>query len=148
MHNNENKPIDRAYIDTFMDAFRPDAPSLTHQSFKDECDINRIMERYAETGFLIDPNIIPNREPLFDDFYAAHDFYAAQNILAESMSRFESLPVSIRERFRNNPAELLQFLDNDANRAEAVALGLVSAPINPDSNGPSFGQSENQNNGA
>jgi len=39
-------------------------PSLTRQSFKDECDVNQIVKRYTETGMI---NHIPRTTPQYGD---------------------------------------------------------------------------------
>jgi phage internal scaffolding protein len=38
---------------------------------------------------------------------------------------FEALPAQIRARFDNDPAQLIEFLENSDNRPEAEELGLV-----------------------
>lgn len=99
--------------------------SLTQQHFKDECDINNIIARAQVTGSLVDPLNPSTRQPLFDDFTSAPDFMAAQNMLVAASEAFNALPAALRKRFDNDPAELLAFLDDDANREEAVKLGLI-----------------------
>ena len=37
-----------------------------------------------------------------------------------------ALPAQIRSRFENDPAKLIDFLDNSENLDEAIKLGLVS----------------------
>ena len=39
-----------------------------------------------------------------------------------------TLPADLRKRFSNDPGQLLSFLENEDNRAEAIKLGLVNAP--------------------
>ena len=62
-------PFDRPRVAISFDPER----GLTHQSFKDECDINRIVENYARTG------IVPARrlEPIYGDAPDADLFEAA-----------------------------------------------------------------------
>lgn len=103
-----------------------DEPTLTQQHFKDDCDINNIVRRFIDTGSWSDE--LATRRPMFGDFTQSHDYYEAQNIIAESKTLFEELPSALRKRFNNEPAEMLAFLENENNRQEAVALGLV----NPD----------------
>jgi len=40
-----------------------------------------------------------------------------------------SLPSKIRDRFGNDPSQLLSFLADSSNKDEAISLGLVSAPV-------------------
>jgi phage internal scaffolding protein len=101
-------------------------PSLTQQHFKDECDVNTIMSRYLKTGFLTDPLKPPTSRPMFGDFSSALDFHNAQTIIAEAQQTFDSLPSFIRDRFNNDPAQLLAFLGDEKNKDEAIKLGIIS----------------------
>lgn len=106
---------------------------LTHQSFKDECDINTIMGRYLKTGVL--PENLTQREAQYLDV-SDIDFQAAAELVAGAKSLFEQLPSSIRNRFENDPAKLLAFTSDENNRREAAELGLLgpeatAAILNP-----------------
>ena len=107
-------------------------PTLTQQQFKSECDINCIMQRYAKTGLLVDPTIQSNRKPIFGDFSAEFDYQSTQNMIVSANQQFAELSATLRKRFHNNPAELLEFLGNEENRDEAVKLGLINAPVEPE----------------
>lgn len=106
-------------------------PSLTQQHFRDECDINHIMARYRETGFLVNPMQRATAKPQFGDFSTVSDFMTAQNTIAQARENFDALPSNIRERFGNNPASMLAFLENESNYEEAVKLGLVEKRPEP-----------------
>lgn len=99
--------------------------SMTKQCFKEECDINNIVKRYMDTGILGDP--FDTRKPVFGDFSDVPDFHEAQGVIAKAFEQFADLPAEVRDRFANNPAQLMEFLDNPANRDEAIKLGLVSS---------------------
>ena len=45
---------------------------------------------------------------------------------------FMALPANVRERFNNDPAELVDFISDVANRSEAIDLGLIPLPGKPD----------------
>lgn len=107
------------------------APSLTQQHFRDECDINQIMKRYRETGLLVDPMQRATAKPQFGDFSTEFDFMQAQNIIATARENFDALPSNIRERFGNNPASMLAFMEDEGNYDEAVKLGIVQARPEP-----------------
>ena len=100
-------------------------PSRTQQHFKDECDIDRILHKYSQTGFLVDP-FTPRRDPLFGDFSESVSFMEAQNRIARVREAFDSLPSQIRDRFANDPYRLLAWCEDPANAEEAVKLGLLS----------------------
>lgn len=105
--------------------------SLAIQSAKDECNINHIMARYGRTGLLVDPLTVSNRSPQFGDFSTMTEFIDAQNMIAEAQQLFDMLPASLRKRFSNDPAQMLDFLSSEDNRDEAIKLGLVNAPEPP-----------------
>lgn len=101
--------------------------SRTKQAFADECDINRIMARYntIENYNAVVAIQSPVRvKPQFGDFTTVPDFVAAQNTLLRAQAMFDALPAVIRDRFANDPAKLLAFLEDPVNRDEAVKLGL------------------------
>lgn len=108
-----------------------DDPTLTQQHFEAETNINNIIARYESTGVLGDPLNPGTIQPMFDDFSSPIDFQTAQNILAHSMQAFDQLPAHIRKRFENDPSQMLYFLEKEENRDEAIRLGLVSKPIDP-----------------
>lgn len=95
--------------------------TLAQQQFKDECDINTILDRFGITGEL--PTNV--RQPLSADFVEAVDYQTAQNALIEAQQSFMEMPAKIREKFDNNPAKFIDFFEHEENRAEAERLGLV-----------------------
>lgn len=99
---------------------------LTQQQFKNDADINEIVRRAKKTGSLIDPSIKVGRVPQFGDFSGVVDYHTAQNQLIEAKNAFMQLDPYVRQRFRNDPHELIEFLSDDKNRDEAEKLGLVS----------------------
>lgn len=106
-------------------------PSLTQQQFKDECDINHIMQRYRDTGFLVDPLQKVTAKPQFGDFSTEADFMEAQNVIVRARENFEALPSHVRKEFGNDPARMLAFLEKESNYARAVELGLVEKRPDP-----------------
>lgn len=103
-------------------------PSLTQQSGKDECDINFIVER-AKRGAALPVN---PREPFYGDFtQVPTDLRECLVEVKKAESAFMSLDAQVRRRFENDPAQLLDFLNDPNNRAEAISLGLVKAPVVP-----------------
>lgn len=95
---------------------------LTEQSHKAECDINTILNRYLKTGLLDHSKKAAAR---YGDFCGIGEGFAqTMNLVAQAQEIFESVPSYIRTRFDNNPAEYMEFMLNEANRAEIEALGL------------------------
>lgn len=98
-------------------------PSLTQQSFTKDSSIRTILAKYAKTGILGDPN----KKPIYGDF-SEKDYSKALNLCANVKSGFELLDPKIRERFKNDPGEMLAFLSDEKNHPEAIKLGLREAP--------------------
>lgn len=97
-------------------------PSLAKQSFKDECDVNNILAKWQATGVLPEGM---SKDAMFGDFMDVCDYQTALNAVMDAQDMFMELPSSLRLRFENDPAKLLSFLQDPANKAEAISLGLV-----------------------
>ena len=102
-------------------------PSRTKQGFRDECDINIIMKRFKNTmgvdylnryqGYLSGE---------FGDFSMVSDYRSAIERIDQARGVFEALPAKVRSRFRNGPAEFLDFVQNPANLNEMIDMGLAT----------------------
>lgn len=90
------------------------------QSFKQECDINFIIEKFQTTGAITHFN---TRQPQYG-YAEAVEFREALDIVKKGQDLFASLPSSLRSRFENDPAQFLEFVQDPANGDEMVALGL------------------------
>lgn len=95
--------------------------SLAQQHYKEECDINTILEKFNITGLLPESPLSPR----YGDFTGIGDYHTAMNRVFAAQEEFEALPAQIRARFGNDPAQLIEFLENSENRPEAEELGLV-----------------------
>lgn len=95
--------------------------SLAQQQFREECDINTIVERFGISGEL--PSDV--RAPQYGDFTEVVDYHTALNVVRASQEAFDALPARVRARFHNDPSEMLEFVDDEGNRPEAERLGLV-----------------------
>lgn len=98
----------------------------TKQEFKDQCDLNNIMSKAAR-GILPDYN---NMEGQYIDVSKVGDYQDAVNRVANAQSEFERLPGNIKAEFRNDPANLVAFMDGLKDSPEdarkAAELGLIS----------------------
>jgi len=97
-------------------------PSLTQQHHAEAVNINTIVQKYHRTGIL--PNGNNPAKAVYGDFTAI-DFQTAQQRITTAREAFEALPAQIRARFRNEPVELIKFMENPENLDEAVKLGLA-----------------------
>lgn len=106
--------------------------SKAQQHKKKECDINRIMDKYAKTGILGNPYDMKNaRKPIFADFTMQGDYHAMLNTITNANKAFMSLPPQLRQKFENDPKKAMDFVSDRANTMEAVRLGLVPKSVLP-----------------
>lgn len=103
-------------------------PSMTQQHFKEECDVNNIIERYTATGMIPD-YLTKTSEGVYGDFSDVGDFVDMQNQIIAAKNSFAALPSEIRRRFNEDPAQLIAFVRDNNNYDEAVRLGLVEKPV-------------------
>ena len=99
-------------------------PTLAQQHFKDECDINNILRQFNVTGMLPEAPLSPR----YGDFTGITDYHSAMNAVIAAEDGFMELPAQIRARFQNDPAQLIEFLNDENNRSEAEKLGLLDTP--------------------
>lgn len=116
-----HKTLDRKRVQlSFLES-----PSLTKQSFKDECDVNQILRRWRRSGELTH---LEERSPTYGDFSNATDYLTATLAVQAAQADFDALSARIRKRMNNDPAELLEFVADPKNREEAIELGLIEKP--------------------
>lgn len=99
-------------------------PTLAQQQFRDECDINTILDRFGVTG-MVPTNV---RQPLAVDFIEATDYQSALNALMEAETSFMEMPAKIRAEFDNDPGKFIDFFEREENRERAIELGLIQKP--------------------
>lgn len=99
----------------------PVGASRTKQQFRDEVNVNNIMETYKKTGVIRSLNA---KDPKYG-FVPTIDFHEAMNQISLANESFGMLPAEIRKKFNNDPYELVQFINNEANQDEAISLGLL-----------------------
>lgn len=111
-----------------------DEKTCTQQQFKDQCDLNSVLENYRKTGTPL-PKLTVNDD--IADFSKIGDFQDSMNIVRESIELFEALPAVLRKKMGNDPSNLNDYLLNNAD--EAIKFGLMTkkevasqTPINDD----------------
>lgn len=113
---------DRRYTPLIYDVGAKEGnPGRTKQEFVDDCDINKIVERFTRTGMLPPPRGVQ----LYGDFSEVGSYHEAHLAIQHANDTFAELPSHIRTRFHNDPGAFLKFLDNDENLEEARSLGLI-----------------------
>lgn len=95
--------------------------SLTEQEHVKEADINFIADTFMKTGTL--PQVI--HLPTQGDFEGIFDFQTAMNTIKKAKDEFGALPAKVRARFENDPAKLLDFIQDKDNYDEAIKLGFI-----------------------
>lgn len=96
-------------------------PSLTQQQFKEEADINTIVDRFMKSGVLPSPAVMPQ----FMDVEGVFDYQTAMNYVRQADENFMRMDAKVRARFNNSPQEFLEFFANPENTQEAIRLGLA-----------------------
>lgn len=100
---------------------RPTPGVTVQQHMKTEVDINRIIAKAQQTGCLP----IGRLGGTFAEYPREVDLMDAYDIVADAEESFAALPATVRARFNNDPLALCGFLQDEKNRVEAEALGLL-----------------------
>jgi len=95
--------------------------SLTQQQFKEESDINTIVDRFMKSGVMPTPTNMPQ----YVDYDGVFDFQTAMNAVRAADENFMRMDAKIRARFNNSPQDFLTFFADPANTEEAIRLGLA-----------------------
>lgn len=111
-------------------------PGKTQQQFAGETDINKIIAGFEKTGMVKHLN---EKEPFYGDVSELVGYHECLNKVHEAQAVFMGMDARVRERFKNDPNEMIEFLDDPRNLKEAVALGMVverpevvpGAPVTP-----------------
>lgn len=101
--------------------------SMTKQSFKDECDINKIMDKFQRTGVI---SHYATHAPTYGDASPV-EYLDALLVISTANEMFAELPSSVRKRFNNNPEEFLEFAQNPDNLEECRKMGLAPPLSSP-----------------
>lgn len=104
-----------------------DYDGKTQQNFKEECDINTIVNNFLKTGQL--PENV--RLPSYIDYEGVFDFQTAMNTALQAEEAFMELPAPLRAEFDNNPQRFLEYATNPANREDMLARGLLREGAEP-----------------
>lgn len=97
--------------------------SRTDQSMAAACDINNIMAKYKNDPSLWQLHTF--KKGAYADFSNITDYQGMLDTVKYAQEAFNLLPANIKARFRNDPGDLLRFIQDDANYEEAQKLGLI-----------------------
>lgn len=96
--------------------------SKVQQQFKEQCDVNNIIAKYIKTGEL---HHEARKLGVYGDMSSEKDYLQSMQTVVDANHAFNILPSKIRERFSNQPSQMLAFLEDNSNYDEAVKLGLI-----------------------
>lgn len=98
---------------------------MTQQHFRDECDINKVVQRAIQTG---DMTVFTTQQRgEFYDASIATDYADAMAMLDDVHDDFNSLPSAVRAEFGNNVSKYVEWMSDPENWSKAVELGLLEA---------------------
>ena len=102
--------------------------SLTRQSEADAANINNIVSKALQTGFLP----VRSATPFTGEAPSVESFHEAMNIVAKAKENFENLPVDIRNAFKNDPANMLDAIekskDDEELKESLIKAGVLNGP--------------------
>lgn len=106
----------------------PSGKSQTQQHFRDESNINNIVDKHmrgpGRFGAPIgNPN--PNRQPRFT-VMPSMSYHEMMNTVTDMQFQFQSLSARTKGKFNNDVYQMLRWLENPNNRKEALEMGLVN----------------------
>lgn len=101
----------------------------TKQEFKDDSNPNVIWQKFNRTG---DLSLLARSQGYYADVSETpSDYLSALNTVTAADKAFNNLPAAVRSKFQNNPADIEAWLRNPANKKEAIEMGLIPAPPQP-----------------
>lgn len=100
----------------------------TQQQFKEESDINTIVERFGISGEM--PPTMNFPEP--EEFIETMDFQTSMNVIVKARESFMEMPAKQRARFQNDPQKFMEFMHNEENIDEIIKMGLAKKREQPE----------------
>lgn len=105
-----------------------DQPSKTDQSFKKDCDVNAIMNRFLKTGQI---SHLAKSQGQYIDVSEVQDLHNSLIQVNRAQAAFDALPAAIRKKMGNTPLGMMEWLADPENNAEAIKLGFKNPPSPP-----------------
>ena len=92
-------------------------PSMVQQQFAYESDLNNLVDHnmhFKDPAFvtkMILSGKMSDKQPLYGDFTQVADYQTALNTVNNAREQFAQLPAKLRDRFDNDPAKMLAFVN-------------------------------------
>ncbi len=102
-------------------AYEEGMPSKTKQEFKDESDVNVIVDMYTR-GAPLPVQITPGQ---FLDVSELGDYRTALDTIMEAEEVFKKMPKAVKDAVGNSVAGFLDFVNDPENTDQLVDLGLI-----------------------
>lgn len=99
----------------------PQGVTLTDQQFIKDCDVNEILAKIAKTKQMPTNFGVTG---VYADFTEVQDYQESLHTVMRAQESFNELPAHIRQKFQNDPSQLISYLKDPANIQESVELGL------------------------
>lgn len=104
-------------------------PSMTQQQFKQDCDVNYIMDKFRKTGTITHLRKEPGA---YLDLLDMPDYQQSLQTVINAQNSFMELDAETRLRFDNDPGKFLEWLGDPKNEQEQIQMGLrVPKQIDP-----------------
>lgn len=102
-------------------------PTLTEQHTAHLSDINYLIEKHKpdELAAYLAARSQHRREILGHDFTQEPSLQDGLNLVYESRKAFNELPEEVKNNFKNH-VEFLKFIDNPANEAKMIRMGILT----------------------
>lgn len=92
----------------------------TKQSFKDSCDINKMLKKAQVTGSIA--HLQKYEEAVYGEFDGEFTLLEAHERIARANEIFADLPSEVRSEFNNNALEFVTFAGDPANAGQLEKL--------------------------
>jgi phage internal scaffolding protein len=103
--------------------------SKTDQQWKQDVDVNSIMKKYISGKGITH---LAKIRGTYADVSNVPDLATAMQQLKTADELFMGLPAALRAKFENDPAKMVEYLQDPKNNEEAVKLGLKTKVENSD----------------
>lgn len=101
--------------------------SVTQEQFSDECDINNIVNRYINTGYL-PPS---SRQGQYLDLSKNLDFFEAQKRVQDAEQLYMEIPAQLRDHF-SGAGDFLNSFNTEDGLIKLKKLGFIQADLAQD----------------
>ncbi len=99
---------------------------LVKQSDEKRCNINNIVSKFLKHGVMPEGT----QPKKYGDFDQHIDYETQLNKITDIQSYFEDLSSEVRNGFKNNVKNMLDFVSNPENKDKAIKMGIVERPEN------------------